>query len=199
MQGMPPRHRFLVDVDTAVPLYIMSPLPYTQLENTYMRPSAFTRCIPGPKELLPHHFYYPASGLFLIENRLITAGGTAWARRFWFDAFKSAETVLSLHAKFVDGRVLIKMTHVAKGAQPGHQIPCTWESTASLFHNGVLLVILVRRIQRAVLRYLHRLAEPKRLALAMGLDAKLGGLSYISMLPSDLLGSAVVPLLNRVV
>ena len=198
---MQPPRLFFVEVRPVNPLYRMNPHPYTFVEHSYMGPNARSSgSIPGPRELLPRHFYYPASGLFLIENRLVSAGGSAWGRRFWLDAFKfkTADVVLSLKVEIIEDRAYIKMRHTARHARTRHDVPCSWESSASLFHNGVLLIVMLRRIQRAVLRHLHRLAAPRRLAVAMGLDARLGALSLISMLPPDLFGSAVVPLLNRV-
>lgn len=191
---MQPRHRFLVDVSPTIPLYVMSPRPYTFLENTYMCGKGVAPPESGPKELLPRHFYYPASGLFLIEDKLITLGGSSWGRRFWIDAFQAADVVLSLTTKIVDDRVMVRMTHTTRNVHTRHDIPCTWESTAFLFHNGVLLTVLVKRLQRAVLKFLERLARPRRLALAMGQDARLGALSPLSMLPPDLFRNLVRPL-----
>jgi len=198
MLNPPPLRTFMMDVDATIPLYVLSPRPYMYVEHSYMH-ARLGPITTGPKEVLPRHFHYPASGMFLIENKLVSLGGSAWGRRFWVDAFKAADVVLTLTMRIVDGRVLIKMTHTSRSAQTRREIPCTWESTASLFHKGVMIVFLVRRIQRAVLRFLHRRAEPRRLALAMGLHAKLGACSPLFAMPPDWLDSTLLPLLNRVV
>lgn len=193
-----PRRSFFVDVHPTIPRSITSACPYLYLDHSFMSKSRVSHTT-GPIQLLACHFYYPMSGLFLVNNRLVTLGGSAWGRRFWVDAIRSADLIQSLNVRVEGDLVLLRMTHTSTDAHARHEIPCVWESTVSLLHNQVLLLVLVKRIQRAVLRFLYRLATPKRLALAMGLHAKLGANSQLSVLPADFFGCAIVPLLNRVV
>jgi hypothetical protein len=57
-------------------------------------------------------------------------------------------------------------------------------------HNGVLMIGYLRRIQRAVRRFIQVRRERRILALAMALHPRLGQLSGLAALPIELFSSA---------
>jgi hypothetical protein len=90
---------------------------------------------------------------------------------------------LSLIKTWPTNSYLVTSSHIAKERETGRIFVCTDMRGATPFCKGVLLTVLIRRVQRCVRRHM----AAKSLAVMMCSHARLGGWSILSMLPVDIL------------
>jgi hypothetical protein len=137
--------------------------------------------------------YYPKAGLISIGTHLLSVLHVGWGKHFWENIAKTPHGI-KIQLSSVDDANLTRLrlnyyitmnfTMIGDG---GNLVPCTWSCPASPLRWSVHISVYLRRISRAIKRFLQRKYADKMLALTMGLHVRLGAESLLRCLHGDTL------------
>lgn len=129
--------------------------------------------------------YYAKAGLVSIGGYLLSVLHVGWGNHFWktiVDISHDIKVQLSKGSSYY----YITMNYAVIGGG-GNLVPCTWSCPASTFRSGVHVLVYVRRIRKAIKRFLRMKYMDKMLALMMGLHWRLGENSIVRFIHEDTL------------
>ena len=130
---------------------------------------------------------YPQCGFFRKGRRLFCVQKTpAWVRgrHFWATLLRSdVDNFGPCFHVIMPNVYLLFMTYRPPAPEPSHG----WSFPVTAFLNGGTPIVHVWRIQRAVRQWLRRKWEERALAVMMVSHARLGALSGLALVPSDVI------------
>lgn len=149
-------------------------------------------CCPPPAHMVfgLNATYYPTCKLLRVENQLFCMRPTRIGRhalQMLVHAANSSFFCAPLHTSYK--RVFLGFQYSVTLPVGGTfvEIPSRFTYAVGYLHNEVLLVVHVRRAQRAIRRYLRRKWEERALAVMMASHARLGAGSALEGLQADVL------------
>jgi hypothetical protein len=130
--------------------------------------------------------HYPRSGFFRKGRRLFCVQKTPAlvGRHFWATLLRSDVDNFGT----VSNMYLLFMRYRPPAPEPSHG----WAFPITAFLNGATPIVHVWRIQRAVRQWLRRKWEERALAVMMMSHVRLGALSGLALVPSDVIRLNVI-------
>lgn len=138
--------------------------------------------------------YYQRLGLLGIGGYLLGINHVGWGVHFWKELQESLVD-MQIHLTHANGHCFfnLNMLYAARGSR-GETVPCTWGCRVFPLRQKVLIIVYLRRIQRAVRLFIWK---KRILALCMGLHPRLGCDSLVQSLHGDALATVLLAATGR--
>lgn len=137
--------------------------------------------------------YYPVSKLLRIDGQLFSMHSTRIGRHSLSMLVQALSTSFSyMLADGVINRLYLSFRYSTTRSNAGGlvvEIPSRFTCGVDYLHGGVIILVHVRRVQRAARQYLRRKWEERALAVMMATHARLGLGSSLESLHSDVLAT----------
>jgi hypothetical protein len=143
----------------------------------------------GPVHLLKQgDTHYPQMGYMCIGGIMVDPGIIDGRSKERGLEPRRRVLTLSLIKNWASDTYTVATTHVGMDRASGLTFLCTDSCAATPFRKGVLLSVLIRRVQRCA----RRRRADKFLAVMMCSHERLGGVSMLSMLPPEILREKIL-------